>query len=59
MRKRGQIVKLKNIKTSKVVEAKVVLADSKQGYLAELTDEPYVGFLDAWKWYNPKEWVEL
>ena len=59
MRKRGQIVKLKNIKTSKVVEAKVVLADSKQGYLAEESGKPYVGFLDAWKWYSPKEWIEL
>ena len=58
MRKRGQIIKLKNIETSKVVEAKVVLADSKQGYLAEERGKTR-GFLDAWRWYSPKEWTEL
>jgi len=59
LRKRGQEVKLRHVDTGQVVKAKIILADSKQGYLAELTDEPYVGFLDAWKWYSPKEWVEL
>lgn len=58
MRKRGQIIKLKNIETSKVVEAKVVLADSKQGYLAEERGKAR-SFLDAWRWYSPKEWEEL
>ena len=57
MKRRGQIVRLKNLETNKIVEAKVVLADSKQGYLAEECSK--VNFLEAWKWYSPKEWEEL
>ena len=48
MRKRNQKVKLKHTDTGEVIEATIILADSKQGYLAELIDKPYVGFLDAW-----------
>ena len=59
MRKRGQKVTLKHINTGKVVKTKIILADSKQGYLAELLDKPYVGFLDAWKWYHPELWEEV
>ena len=64
MRKRNQKVKLKHTDTGEVIEAKIILADSKQGYLAELIDKPYnkelafKGFLDAWKWYHPNEWRE-
>ena len=39
MRKRGQKVTLKHINTGKVVKTKIILADSKQGYLAELIDK--------------------
>ena len=59
MKKRGQKVKLKHNETGQLIEAEVVLADSKQGYLAELIDKPYCGFLDAWSWYNPNEWSEV
>ena len=59
MRKRGQKVKLKHTGTGEVVETKVILADSKQGYLAELIDKPYCGFLDAWHWYHPTQWEEV
>ena len=57
MKRRGQVVRLKNLETNKIVEAKVVLADSKQGYLAE--ERSKVNFLEAWKWYSPEEWTEL
>lgn len=59
MKKRGQKTKLKNTDTGQVIEVKVVLSDSKQGYLAELVDKPYKGFLDAWHWYNLNEWSEV
>ena len=59
MKKRGQKVNLKHNETGQLVKAKVILADSKQGYLAEEDDKPYVGFLDAWKWYNLNEWSEV
>ena len=59
MRKRGQKVTLKHINTGKVVKTKIILADSKQGYLAELIDKPYSGFLDAWHWYHPTQWKEV
>ena len=59
MRKRNQKVKLKHTDTGEVIEAKVILADSKQGYLAELIDKPYCGFLDAWKWYHTTQWEEV
>ena len=59
MKKRGQTVTLKNNETGRVVEAKVILSDSRQGYLAEESGKPYCGFLDAWKWYNLNEWEEV
>ena len=59
MKKRGQKVKLKHNETGRLIEAKVVLADSKQGYLAELLGNPCRGFLDAWHWYNLQEWSEV
>ena len=39
MKKRGQKIKLKHNETGQLIEAEVVLADSKQGYLAELLDK--------------------
>ena len=59
MKKRGQKVNLKHNETGQLVKAKVVLADSRQGYLAEEDGKPYKGFLDAWKWYNLNEWSEV
>ena len=59
MRKRGQKIKLRHVNTGEVIKATVVLADSKQGYLAELIDKPYCGFLDAWHWYHPKQLEEV
>ena len=59
MRKRDQKVKLRHTDTGEVIEAKIILADSQQRYLAELIDKPYCGFLDAWKWYHPTEWEEV
>ncbi len=55
MRKRGQKVTLKHINTGKVVKTKIILADSKQGYLAELIDKPY----GRWVWYPPTLWEEV
>ena len=65
MRKRGQKVTLKHADTGEVIKATIILADSKQGYLAELIDKPYnkelafKGFLDAWHWYHPTQWEEV
>ena len=59
MRKRGQKVKLKHTDTGEVIKATVVLADSKQGNLAELIDKPYCGFLDASHWYHPTQCEEV
>jgi len=59
MKKKGQRVRLKNTKTEDFITVKVILADSKQGYLAEEINKPDVGFLDAWQWYNLNEWEEI
>jgi len=59
MKRRGQKIKLKHTDTGQVIEAKIILSDSRQGYLAELIDKPYKGFLDAWQWYNLNEWNEV
>ena len=56
MKRRGQKVKLKHNDTGQIVEAKVILADSKQGYLAENKSD---NFLDDWHWYNLNEWSEI
>jgi len=50
MKRRGQRVKLKS--GSLVVVVKVVIADSKQGYLAE-------NEAGDWKWYLFPEWEEV
>ena len=59
MKKRGQKIKLEHTDTGQVIEVKIILSDSRQGYLAELIDKPYKGFLDAWQWYNLNEWREI
>ena len=60
MKKRGQTVTLKNNETGRVVEAKVILSDSRQGYLAEEIGQPYRNFFDyAWAWFNLNEWEEV
>ena len=56
MKRRGQKVKLKHNDTGQIVEAKVILADSKQGYLAKNKSD---NFLDDWHWYNLNEWSEV
>ena len=55
MRKRGQKVRLKHTDTGEVIDATIILADSKQGYLAELIDKPY----GRWVWYPPTLWEEV
>lgn len=64
MRRRGQHVSLENILTKEVVRVVVVLADSKQGYLAANTKtlSPLVQhFIDDedWNWYHPDDWKEV
>ena len=58
MKHRGQQVSLENVVTKEVVRVVVVLADSKQGYLAADTKviSPLVQhFIDDkdWQWYHP------
>ena len=57
MKKRGQVVKLRNIGTGKIVEGKVIQHDSVQGYWVE--EKVSSNFLDDWKWYPPDQWTEL
>ena len=57
MKRRGQKVKLKHNDTGQIVEAKVILADSKQGYLAENKSDNLS--LDNWHWYHPDKWEEV
>jgi hypothetical protein len=52
MKKRGQKVRLKNSKTEDFVTVKVILADSRQGYLASDAQQ-------NWAWYNLNEWSEV
>jgi hypothetical protein len=64
MKHRGQQVSLENIVTKEVVRVVVVLADSKQGYLAADTNviSPLVQhFIDEkdWQWYHPDSWKEV
>ena len=57
MKRRGQTVVLKNRNSSKVIKAKVILGDSKQGYLAENKSDNLS--LDNWHWYHPDKWEEV
>ena len=52
MRKRGQKVKLENITSHDTIVVRVVLADSKQGYLGQDS-------LGEWSWYHPDKWKEI
>ena len=47
MRKRGQVVKLRNLGTGEIVEGKIIQYDSIQGYWVN------------WKWYRSSEWEEI
>ena len=52
MRRRGQKVKLENITSHDTIVVRVVLADSKQGYLGQDS-------LGEWSWYHPDKWKEI
>jgi len=52
MKKRGQKVRLKSTISGEVVVVKVTLADSIQGYLAQLPD-------GSSRWYTHQHWEEL
>ena len=52
MRKRGQQVGLQNLATGDIIRVRVVLADSKQGYLGQDS-------LGEWGWYHPDKWKEI
>jgi len=52
MRRRGQKVKLENITSHDTIVVRVVLADSKQGYLGQDSR-------DEWSWYHPDKWKEI
>ena len=52
MRKRGQQVGLQNLSTGDIIRVRVVLADSKQGYLGQDS-------LGEWSWYHPDKWKEI
>ena len=50
MKRRGQIVKLQNVDTEKVVKVKVIWGDSIQGYLAEDSNGNWDRYpLNLWK----------
>jgi len=50
MKRRGQIVKLQNVDTEKVVKVKVIWGDSIQGYLAEDSNGKWDRYpLSLWK----------
>ena len=52
MRKRGKQVGLQNLATGDIIRVRVVLADSKQGYLGQDS-------LGEWSWYHPDKWKEI
>ena len=57
MKTRGKKIKLKHNDTGQVLDLVIILADSKQGYLAESVE---FGAVDGnWAWYNLNEWSEV
>ena len=59
MRTRGQTVRLKNKEPGDEVRLLVILADSKQGYLAS-DNVPFNKDKGGnWAWYNLNEWSEV
>ena len=53
MKKRGQIVRLKNPRSGQEVLVEVVLPDTKQGYLGILPDR-------EWRWFYFRDgWEEV
>ena len=55
MKKKGQVVRLKNRETSMIVEAKVIQYDSIQGYWLKA-----ISSNDSdWTWYHTDKWEEI
>ena len=55
MKRKGQIVRLKNRETGTIVEAKVIQHDSIQGYwLRDISNND-----SDWTWYRPDTWEEV
>lgn len=52
MKRRGQRVGLQNLTTGDIIRVRVILADSKQGYLGQDS-------LGEWGWYHPDKWKEI
>lgn len=52
MKRRGQKVGLQNLTTGDTIRVRVILADSKQGYLGQDS-------LGEWSWYHPDKWKEI
>ena len=52
MKRRGQRVGLQNLTTGDIIRVRVILADSKQGYLGQDS-------LGGWGWYHPDKWKEI
>ena len=52
MRRRGQKVKLENSTSHDTIVVRVILADSKQGYLGQDSH-------NEWSWYHPDKWKEI
>jgi len=55
MKRRGQVVRLKNLKTQKVIEVRIIQFDSIQGYWAEPANKSN----RDWKWYPPTQWEKV
>jgi hypothetical protein len=45
-------VGLQNLTTGDIIRVRVILADSKQGYLGQDS-------LGGWGWYHPDKWKEI
>jgi len=45
-------VGLQNLTTGDIIRVRVILADSKQGYLGQDS-------LGEWGWYHPDKWKEI
>ena len=63
MKKRGQKVKLKHNETGQLIEAKVILADSKQGYMGPQASDEGGDWgdpdNDTSPWWSLEVWEEI
>jgi len=57
MKRRNQKVTLENKKTKETREIRVILADSRQGYLGSIPTGKPDYFI--WQWYHPDLWKQL